>query len=255
MLDDQALKTPGRRLPRVSPLQSQRVAAHGVARTRATSRSSSPTSPPSQKRARRDADGGRPRPQTRSAGSSATARRGSRARRRRASSPRFGASRRYLRREGAIADDPAALVGTPKREQTLPAHLSMRRDDGAARDAGSRRRRSGAATARSSSCSTRRAASERAGRARSGRRELRARMVRVLGKGGKERHGAVQQSAATAIRAYLTDREGLVARHAHTRCVDDEESIRDGACTRGRGKARQARRASRARPSPCIRCS
>ena len=32
---------------------------------------------------------------------------------------------RYLRREGAIADDPAALVGTPRREQKLPAHLSM----------------------------------------------------------------------------------------------------------------------------------
>jgi integrase/recombinase XerC len=31
---------------------------------------------------------------------------------------------RYLRREGAIQGDPAALVGTPKREQRLPAHLA-----------------------------------------------------------------------------------------------------------------------------------
>ena len=31
---------------------------------------------------------------------------------------------RYLRREGAIEGDPAALVGTPKREQRLPAHLA-----------------------------------------------------------------------------------------------------------------------------------
>ncbi|HEX6974573.1 MAG TPA: site-specific integrase, partial [Vicinamibacterales bacterium] len=30
---------------------------------------------------------------------------------------------RYLRREGEIEGDPAALVGTPKREQRLPAHL------------------------------------------------------------------------------------------------------------------------------------
>ena len=32
---------------------------------------------------------------------------------------------RYLRREGLIEEDPAALVGTPKREQKLPAHLEM----------------------------------------------------------------------------------------------------------------------------------
>lgn len=31
---------------------------------------------------------------------------------------------RYLRREGVLEDDPAALVGTPKREQRLPAHLA-----------------------------------------------------------------------------------------------------------------------------------
>ena len=31
---------------------------------------------------------------------------------------------RYLRREGEIDGDPAALVGTPKREQRLPAHLA-----------------------------------------------------------------------------------------------------------------------------------
>ena len=30
---------------------------------------------------------------------------------------------RYLRREGVIEGDPASLVGTPKREQRLPAHL------------------------------------------------------------------------------------------------------------------------------------
>lgn len=30
---------------------------------------------------------------------------------------------RYLRREGIIEDDPSSLVGTPRREQRLPAHL------------------------------------------------------------------------------------------------------------------------------------
>jgi integrase/recombinase XerC len=30
---------------------------------------------------------------------------------------------RYMRREGVLDDDPSALVGTPKREQRLPAHL------------------------------------------------------------------------------------------------------------------------------------
>jgi integrase/recombinase XerC len=30
---------------------------------------------------------------------------------------------RYMRREGVLEDDPSALVGTPKREQRLPAHL------------------------------------------------------------------------------------------------------------------------------------
>src|SRR4026207_397916 len=31
---------------------------------------------------------------------------------------------KYLRREGEMAGDPAALVGTPKREERLPAHLA-----------------------------------------------------------------------------------------------------------------------------------
>ena len=38
---------------------------------------------------------------------------------------------RYLRREGVIDDDPASLAMAPRREQTLPAHLTRRRDDAA----------------------------------------------------------------------------------------------------------------------------
>ena len=43
---------------------------------------------------------------------------------------------RYLRREGFIEGDPAALVGTPKREQRLPAASRRERDVGAPRDTG-----------------------------------------------------------------------------------------------------------------------
>ena len=32
---------------------------------------------------------------------------------------------RYLRREGVLEGDPAALVGTPKREQRIPNHLAI----------------------------------------------------------------------------------------------------------------------------------
>ena len=64
---------------------------------------------------------------------------------------------RYLRREGLIDDDPGALVPTPKREVRMPVHLSEERWPRLIDGAGRRRRRSAAATARFSSCSTRRA--------------------------------------------------------------------------------------------------
>ena len=61
---------------------------------------------------------------------------------------------RYLRREGVLDDDPAALVGTPKREQRLPGAPRRSGDDAACSRCPTRRIRSAAATARSSSCST-----------------------------------------------------------------------------------------------------
>ena len=64
---------------------------------------------------------------------------------------------RYLRREGILEGDPAALVGTPKREQRLPAHLGESRDVARCSRCPTPRSRSAAAIARSSSCSTRRA--------------------------------------------------------------------------------------------------
>ena len=62
---------------------------------------------------------------------------------------------RYLRREGILEGDPAALVGTPKREQRLPAHLGEA-EMSALLDMPDGRSRSAAAIAPSSSSSTRR---------------------------------------------------------------------------------------------------
>ena len=65
-------------------------------------------------------------------------------------------SRAICAAKALIDDDPGALVATPKREVRMPAHLSEDEMTRAARGAGRRRRRSDAAIARSSSCSTRR---------------------------------------------------------------------------------------------------
>ena len=59
---------------------------------------------------------------------------------------------RYLRREGVIEGDPAALVGTPKREQRIPNHLAVD-EMSALLDAPDTAGRSAGATRRSSSCS------------------------------------------------------------------------------------------------------
>ena len=112
---------------------------------------------------------------------------------------------RYLRREGVLDGDPAALVGTPKREVRLPAHL---------------------AEAEMSRLLEMPDVSQPLGRRdrailelfyASGLRlselvgvdledvNLNGRMVRVLGKGGKQRIVPFNKSAESAIRAWLTD--------------------------------------------------
>ncbi len=117
---------------------------------------------------------------------------------------------RWLRREGAIEGDPAALAGTPSREQKIPVHLSIEE------------------MARLLETPDRRSPLGRRDQAMlelfyaSGLRlseltgldlddlNLSARMVRVLGKGRKERLVPMTQTAADAIRAYLNDRELMV---------------------------------------------
>jgi integrase/recombinase XerC len=126
---------------------------------------------------------------------------------------------RYLRREGLIDDDPGALVPTPKREVRMPAHLSE--DDmtaliDAASDPTPLGRRDRAILELFYASGLR--LSELAGLdiddVDVGRR-----MSRVLGKGGKERFVPFNSSTATALRAYLNDRELLVRSTAATRPV------------------------------------
>ena len=117
---------------------------------------------------------------------------------------------RYLRREGLLEGDPGALVGTPKRERRMPAHLSEQEttrlvtapsvDDPLGRRDAAILELAYAAGLR---------VSELVGLGVDDV-HLSARMVRVRGKGGKERLLPFGTSAALAIRRYLADREGLV---------------------------------------------
>ncbi|MBI3490958.1 MAG: tyrosine-type recombinase/integrase [Acidobacteria bacterium] len=130
---------------------------------------------------------------------------------------------RYLRREGLIDDDPGTLVSTPKRDVRMPAHLSEGEMsallDAPAADAPlGRRDRAILELFYASGLRV----SELAGLDIDDV-NVSARMVRVLGKGRKERIVPFNTSAAKAIRAYLNDREPLVrgvrlpsSRHAST---------------------------------------
>jgi integrase/recombinase XerC len=117
---------------------------------------------------------------------------------------------RYLRREGLIDDDPGALVATPKREIRMPAHLSEREmtallDSPAGDTALSRRDRAILELFYASGLRL----SELAGLDVEDL-NLSAKMVRVLGKGGKQRIIPFNGSTAKAVRAYLNDREALI---------------------------------------------
>ena len=137
---------------------------------------------------------------------------------------------RYLRREGFLEGDPAALVGTPKRESRLPAHLGE---------------------AEMSRLLEMPDASQPLGRRdrailelfyASGLRlselvgldvddlNLSGRVVRVLGKGGKQRLVPFNRTAEAAMRAWLKD----------------WELLRQQAATAQPSPARAARRASAA---------
>ena len=118
---------------------------------------------------------------------------------------------RYLRREQHIDTDPGALVATPKQERKVPARLGMREVAQllAGPDATTSLGRRDRAILELFYASGLRL-SELVGLdlediTRSSR------LVRVLGKGGKERIVPFNRRAAAALRAYLGDREALVA--------------------------------------------
>jgi integrase/recombinase XerC len=142
---------------------------------------------------------------------------------------------RYLRREELIADDPGGLVATPKRDIRMPAHLSEGEmtallDAPAGDTALSRRDRAILELFYASGL--------RLGELTGLDVEdvnLSAKMVRVLGKGGKERVVPFNGSTAKAIRAYLSDREALVAGAA-------AEPYRTTSSTRGQMDRRGRRR-------------
>ena len=116
---------------------------------------------------------------------------------------------KYLRRKGAIDDDPGALVATPKRDVRMPAHLSEREMDTLlSAPAGdtplSRRDRAILELFYASGLRL----SELVGLDLDDV-NLSARMVRVLGKGGKQRIVPFNTSTANAVRAYLKDRAAI----------------------------------------------
>ena len=118
---------------------------------------------------------------------------------------------RYLRREGWIESDPAALAVGPKREQKIPAHLSV---DEMSRllempDVSTALGRRDRAVLELFYASGLRL-SELVGLDLD-EVNLRARMVRVMGKGAKERLVPFNTATEQSIRAWLGDRAALRA--------------------------------------------
>ena len=116
---------------------------------------------------------------------------------------------RYLRREGLVEGDPGALVATPRVEDTLPAHLDI---DEMSRllempDLAAPLGRRDRAMLELMYASGLRL-SELVGLDLD-HVNLSGRMVRVRGKGGKERVVPFNHSAERALRAYLKDRPDL----------------------------------------------
>lgn len=116
---------------------------------------------------------------------------------------------KYLRREGVLDGDPAALVGTPRREQKLPAHLGeaemsrLLEMPDASHPLGRRDR----AILELFYASGLRL-SELVGLDVDDL-NLSGRMLRVLGKGGKQRLVPFNRTAEAAVRAWLQDWEWL----------------------------------------------
>ncbi|MBS1817438.1 MAG: tyrosine recombinase XerC [Acidobacteria bacterium] len=143
---------------------------------------------------------------------------------------------RYLRREGILDSDAGALVATPKREVRMPSHLSeqeMTTMLDATDDERPLGRRDHAILELFYASGLR--LSELAGLDLPDV-NLSARMVRVLGKGGKERLVPFNATTAKTIRTWLQDREQFV-RNA----VMDERVIGSRARDQRRDRSRRPR--------------
>lgn len=138
----------------------------------------------------------------------------------------------YLRRESIIDDDPGSLVATPRRDVRMPAHLSE--DEMTALISSpptdhplGRRDRAILELFYASGLRL----SELAGLDLDDV-NLNGRIVRVLGKGGRQRLVPFNMSTAQAIRAYLPDRRAL---------LDSEARARDAGRLGHRGTLRESR--------------
>jgi len=147
---------------------------------------------------------------------------------------------RYLRREGLIEGDAAALVPTPKREVRMPAHLSedeMTRLMAAPANDTPLGRRDHAILELFYASGLR--LSELVGLDVEDL-NLSAKMVRVLGKGRKERIVPFNNSTAAAMRAYLKDRERLM--HGPAKAGPYRESAKAGHDNSGRVRLKADRK-------------
>jgi integrase/recombinase XerC len=119
---------------------------------------------------------------------------------------------RYLRREDIIDHDPTAMAVAPKRDQTIPTHLSepeitrLIETPSTADPLGRRDRAVLELFYASGLRLSELVAIDLEDLNLSGR------MVRVMGKGGKERLVPFNQSAAAALRAWMKDRAEILAR-------------------------------------------
>jgi integrase/recombinase XerC len=136
---------------------------------------------------------------------------------------------RYLRREGEIEGDPAGLVGTPKREQRLPAHLAEAEMSRLLEmpDASVPLGRRDRAILELFYASGLRL-SELVGLGMEDV-NLSGRVVRVLGKGGKERIVPFNRPTEEALRAWMLDREEILPGMPAPRPRDARSGLRAGA--------------------------
>jgi integrase/recombinase XerC len=158
---------------------------------------------------------------------------------------------RYLRREGLIEDDPGALVATPKRDVRMPAHLSEDEmsalvDAPAGDTALSRRDRAILELFYASGLRLSELAALDVDDVNLG-----AKMVRVMGKGGKERIVPFNGSTAKAVRAYLKDRDALVqGQEGQERQEGRERRQKNDAGCSGPSRLSSPSRPSRPREEP-----